>query len=222
MTPFDSQRHHRRSIRLKGHDYAQAGVYFVTICTQGRECLFGEVVNDRMQLNDAGRMMESAWLDLPNRFPTVELDEFVIMPNHMHGIIVIVAADVGAGLVPALGVDLVPTPDATASRATTRVAPTATRPKLGDIVGVYKSITTDEYIVGVKQCGWPRFDRKLLQRNYYEHIIRNERELDAIRRYIANNPLKWALDLDNPANWKRRAVKDTADIVYLYLREAGL
>jgi putative transposase len=268
MTSFDPQRHHRRSIRLKGYDYSQAGAYFVTICTQGRICLLGDVVNDQMELNNAGRLMESVWLDLPNRFSTVELDEFVVMPSHMHGIIVIVdrpihnlegshvptqnetttyeattrvaptaADDVGAGLVLAH--------DAITHRVTTRVTPTTTgnaragtRPapnevthgtttrvtptKLDDIVGAYKSIATDEYIVGVKQWGWPRFDRKLLQRNYYEHISRNERELNAIRQYICDNPLRWALDLDNPANWKRGALNDTADVVYLYLREAGL
>ena len=244
--PFDPQRHHRRSIRLKGYDYAQAGAYFVTICAQGRECFFGEVVNDQVQLNDAGQMMESAWLDLPNRFPHVELDEFVVMPNHMHGIIVIVdraTDDVGAGLVPApKAITNGATPDratpdgATPDGATTRVAPTAIGPTLGDIVGAYKSITTDEYIVGVKQRGWPRFDRKLLQRNYYEHIIRNERELNAIRQYIQNNPLKWALDRDNPTNWKGQGGRgvqlnaltgaptnaSTTDTVEMYLREAGL
>jgi hypothetical protein len=79
-----------------------------------------------------------------------------------------------------------------------------------------------EYIVGVRQRGWPPFDGKVWQRNYYEHIVRNERELNAMRRYIANNPLQWMLDLDHPANWKRRAVQDESDDAYLYLRAAGL
>jgi len=286
MTPFDPQRHHRRSIRLKGYDYTQAGVYFVTICTQARECLFGDVVNDQMRLNDAGQMVESAWLDLPQRFPNVELDEFVIMPNHMHGIILIAVGaglvpapngattatidrattrvaptttpDVGAGLVPALdeattgrattrvaptttpdaGAGLVPALDeATTDRATTRVAPTSppnvgaglvpalgatTRvapTRLGDIVGAYKSITTHEYIVGVRERGWPPFEGKVWQRNYYEHIVRNERELDAIRPYIRNNPLQWALDRDNPAHPHFRSAPDQVE---RYLREAGV
>jgi len=258
MTPFDPQRHHRRSVRLKGYDYAQAGAYFVTICTQARECLFGDVVNDQMRLNDAGQMVESAWLDLPQRFPNVELDEFVIMPNHMHGIILIA---VGAGLVPApngattatidrattrvaptttpdVGAGLVPALDeATTGRATTRVAPTSppnvgaglvpalgatTRvapTRLGDIVGAYKSITTHEYIVGVRERGWPPFEGKVWQRNYYEHIVRNERELDAIRPYIRNNPLQWALDRDNPAHPHFRSAPDQVE---RYLREAGV
>ena len=86
---FDPEKHHRRSIRLKGYDYAQAGAYFVTICTQHRACLFGEVVNGQMQLNDAGRFVEQCWLDIPHHFPHVELEAFVVMPNHVHGIIVI-------------------------------------------------------------------------------------------------------------------------------------
>ena len=82
-------RHHRRSIRLKGHDYTQPGAYFVTICTRDRECLFGHVVNGEMRLNDAGRMVRSVWEGLPDRFSGMELDAFVVMPNHVHGIIVI-------------------------------------------------------------------------------------------------------------------------------------
>ncbi|MBW2704487.1 MAG: transposase, partial [Deltaproteobacteria bacterium] len=86
-------RHHRRSIRLKGYDYGQAGAYFVTICAWDRACLFGDVVEDRMRLNDAGRIAEACWLAIPEHFPLVELDAFVVMPNHVHGIIVI--ADTG-------------------------------------------------------------------------------------------------------------------------------
>jgi putative transposase len=187
---YDPERHHRRSIRLKGYDYSQAGAYFVTICVQGRECLFGEIVGDAMRLSDAGQMVRDVWLGLPDRFPGVELDEFAVMPNHSHGIIVIV----GAGLVPAPDVPRVVQPTAEASRrATTRVAPT-----LGEIVGAFKSITTHEYVMGVRQHGWPPFPGRLWQRDYYEHIIRSEPELDRIRAYIANNPLRWALDMENP------------------------
>jgi len=87
--PYDPTRHHRRSIRLKGYDYSQAGAYFVTICTQDRACLFGKVVNGEMRLNDAGRMVLAEWNMLPERFPHVVLDAFVVMPNHVHGIVVI-------------------------------------------------------------------------------------------------------------------------------------
>ena len=102
----DSAKHRRRSLRLKGYDYAQAGAYFVTICTQDRICLFGEVVDSSMRLNGAGQMLVGLWDDIPARFPDVELDAFVVMPNHLHGVILL--ADGGA----------------TTNRATTRVAPT--------------------------------------------------------------------------------------------------
>ena len=87
--PYDPNRHHRRSIRLKGYDYSQAGAYFITICTQDRACLFGKVVNGEMRLNDAGHMVLAEWNMLPERFPHVVLDAFVVMPNHVHGIVVI-------------------------------------------------------------------------------------------------------------------------------------
>jgi len=95
---YDSERHHRRSIRLKGYDYKQAGAYFVTICTQTRASFFGDVVDGEMQLNDAGRMIEHWWAELNEKFSAVETDEFVIMPNHLHGIIVITDTIVGADL----------------------------------------------------------------------------------------------------------------------------
>ncbi len=80
-------RNHRRSIRVRGYDYSQAGAYFITICTYERACLFGKIVDGKMTLNDAGRMVESCWQDIPDHFPHADLDEFVIMPNHIHGII---------------------------------------------------------------------------------------------------------------------------------------
>jgi len=211
---YDSQKHHRRSIRLKGYDYSQAGAYFVTICVQDRACLFGEVVGDQMHLNDAGRIVLAEWEALPGRFSTVKLDVFGVMPNHLHGIIVIGTAGAGAR------------PGATTG-ATTRVAPTsaavtrpferapvgaglvpapivpapaipAQQPTLGDIVGSFKSLTTDLYIYGVKQLGWPGFRGRLWQRNYHEHIIRTDTSLNCIRQYIRDNPAQWALDPENP------------------------
>jgi REP element-mobilizing transposase RayT len=149
----------------------------VTICTQDRQHVFGEVVDGEMRLNDAGRMALSEWEALPRRFPTIDLDAFVIMPNHVHGIIVITQTPIGA-----------------TTGATTRVAPT-----VGDVVGAFKSITTVLYTRGVKQSGWPPFVGRLWQRNYYEHIIRDERESERIREYILNNPANWATDEDNIA-----------------------
>jgi len=96
---YDPARHHRRSIRLRGYDYTQAGAYFITICTQGREYLFGEVADDEMHLNEYGRIVRDVWFDLPNHVSNVVLDAFVVMPNHVHGIVVIVNGDVvGVGV----------------------------------------------------------------------------------------------------------------------------
>ena len=159
--------------------------------------MFGDSVDGKMKLNDAGRMTSAEWGALPNRFPAVELDAFIIMPNHVHGIIVITNDNVvGAGLVPALNGTTqngIIANGTTANRATTRVAPT-----VGDIVGAYKSITTVLYTRGVTNAGWPPFRGRLWQRNYYEHIIRNEAALNRIRQYIAENPTRWEYDRDNP------------------------
>ena len=177
----------RQSIRLKNYDYAQSGLYFVTICTQNRECLFGDIIDGKMVLNNVGNMIEKWWNIIPERFNMTKLDTFQIMPNHLHGIIVIESNNVGAGFIPAL--------PAHGKRATTRVAPTIT---LGDIIGAFKSLTTHEYVVGVKNNGWKPFDKRLWQRNYYEHVIRNEFDLNKIRKYIVNNPSIWDRDRNNP------------------------
>ena len=338
---FDPERHRRRSMRLKGYDYSQAGAYFVTICTQGRACLFGEVVDGEMRLNDAGRMVVAEWERLPALFPNVVLDAFVVMPNHIHGIVILTdpaddatdgataigatisgattggaatggattrvapttagddatpvgaglvpalstmagddatpvgaglvpalstmagddATPVGAGLVPALstmagddatpvGAGLVPAPSMPAPSTPAQSVPAPSvpapsmpapstpaqsvpapstpapstpapstpaqsvpapsvpapstpalstpAPTLGDVIGAFKSRVTVEYIRGVKTFGWTPFDRRLWQRNYHEHIIRNEEALNRIRRYIVENPIRWAFDRENP------------------------
>lgn len=205
--PHYSGEHHRHSIRLPGYDYSLAGAYFVTIVTQGRVCLFGSVVQGEMMLNDIGRLIEHRWHEIPPHFPNVQLDAFVIMPNHIHGIIIITG--VGAGLVPAQSDSAGLVPAQSDPGATTRVAPTMGNmgvpavgdmgaPTVGDIVGAFKSMTTVEYIRGVKQGLWPPFHRRLWQRNYYEHIIRNERELAAIQQYIRDNPANWKSDAERP------------------------
>lgn len=171
--------HHRRSIRLKGYDYSQAGLYFITICCQDRICRFGHVENEEMILNDAGQMVENEWLKLPERFNNIELHKFVVMPNHFHAILEIV------------GATLVVAPDDTGQPQ--GIAPT--KPKtVGDMVGAFQSIVTVKYIRGVKTLGWQPFNGKLWQRNYYEHIIRNEKSYQRISEYIINNPAKWKDD----------------------------
>jgi len=178
--------HHRHSIRLKGYDYSRAGVYFVTICTQNRRCLFGHVVDWEMVLNDAGRMVETVCGKMPAHYPGIDTDLFQIMPNHIHGIII-----VGAGL-RACPDDYQP---GDKNGQPQGVAPTLS---LSDVVHRFKTLTTKRYTDGVKQHGWPPFPGRLWQRNYFEHIVRNEDELNRIREYITNNPMKWELDRENP------------------------
>ncbi len=182
MTDSSPIRRCRRSIRLQGYDYSQAGAYFVTSCTQGRVCLFGDIADGEMRLNDAGRIVADTWAALPQRFPMINMDDFVIMPNHIHGIII-----VGAGL--ALPSEPPRNLDAPRNRGAASSAPT-----LGDIVRAFKSISA----ISVNRL-LGRQKHSLWQRNYFEHIIRNDKDLDRIRQYIADNPIRWEIDRENPA-----------------------
>ena len=194
--PFNPIIHHRRSIRLKGYDYSQAGAYFITICVQGRKCLFGEIVDGVMILNDSGKMTDNEWCKIPERFRNVQLNEYIIMPNHFHGIVEIV----GATLVVARDNKMVAPENKTIiddeieKGQPQGIAPTGKPKTVGEIVGAFQSITTVEYIRGVKQLNWRPFDGKLWQRNYYEHIIRDERSCLRICDYIINNPKNWKTD----------------------------
>ena len=183
MAPYDPDRHYRRSIRLKGYDYTQPGAYFVTICTHQRTPLFGQVVDGEMILNAFGEIVREEWFKTAQIRPYVELydDEFIVMPNHIHGIIRIVAD---------------PTAVVGARR---RRAPTVEqfgKPVPGSIptiVRAFKSAVTKRINQLRGTPGAP-----VWQRNYYEHIIRTERTLIAIRRYIIENPARWSLDRYNP------------------------
>lgn len=190
---YNPEAHRRRSIRLKNYDYSRSGAYFVTVCTQKKECLFGEIVNGEMQLNNAGTMIGKWWNETAVKFSNIELDASVIMPNHFHAVVVIVGATLCGR--PALCGHPVLQGQSPESGQPHRVAPT-----LGNIVDWFKTMTTNEYIRNVRQHNWPRFDAKVWQRNYYEHIVRNDDELNHIREYIANNPAKWAEDEENPGN----------------------
>lgn len=189
MMSYDPDRHHRRSIRLKGYDYAQSGAYFVTIVTQGRACLFGRVVNGQMQLNDAGSMAEACWLAIPEHFPFVELDAFAIMPNHIHGIIVITAVGANNHSPPPPHSPLPPQSPQTFRSPSQTVGSIIRGFKIG--VTKWFRANTDVYVV------W--------QRNYYEHIIRDEPALQRIRHYIAANPAHWTDDSENPDALGRRS-----------------
>jgi REP element-mobilizing transposase RayT len=203
MMNHNSEKHHRRSIRLKGYDYTQPGAYFVTICTHDRACLFGEVVDGQMRLNELGRLVEWTWQDLPNHVANIELDAFVVMPNHVHGIIVIVGAgSVGAGSEPAPTIATTQSiPANTTTIVTTQSAPTivtaqsvpAKRYGLPEIVRQFKTFSARRINEHRQTPG-----ASVWQRNYYEHIVRDEKSLDCIRQYIAENPSRWHLDRDNP------------------------
>jgi len=173
--------HQRKSIRLEGYDYSKSGAYFVALCTQNRALLF--------EPEPVGTMIQCWWDKLPGKFLGIQTDAFVITPNHVHGIIITVGAD-------------------------PRVGPGQSRgiaPALGRIVQWFKTMTTNEYIHSVKEGVWTPFPGKLWQRNYYEHIVRNQREMDAIRQYIINNPLNWLLDRDNPNNRANRSTHNETD-----------
>ncbi len=192
---YDPDIHRRRSIRLKDYDYSQAGAYFVTICTQNKECVFGDVVGGEMRLNDAGFMIAGWRNKIPTKFAQVETDQQIIMPNHFHGIISIVGAapcrcPAIKGNRPSKNADNIIN---TNTRYKTG-QPHGVAPTLGDVMDWFKTMTTNEYIAGVNQKGWSRFAGKLWQRNYYEHIIRNEVELNRIREYIINNLVNWETD----------------------------
>ncbi len=180
---YNSDKHHRRSIRIKGYDYSQDGLYYITVCAQNRICLFGKIDNGKMILNDVGKMLENEWLKLAERFKNIVLHEYVVMPNHCHAILEIV----GASLVVA------------PNNGNTQIIgqPQGIAPTIGDIIGAFKSITTMEYIRGVKNGIWQPFNKKLWQRNYWdywEHIIRNEKSYIQISEYIINNPENWKND----------------------------
>jgi putative transposase len=172
----------RKRLRLAEFDYRSAGFYYVTLCTQGRLCLFGEILNAKMLLNDAGKMIHDVWTNLPNHFPNIQLDSFVIMPNHFHAIVIIKEI---TDIFREFG---------TAQR------PSPTNASLSDIIRNFKTYTTWSYINGVHENNWAPFEKKLWQRAFYEHIIRNEASLLKIQQYIIDNPLKWKNDKENPDN----------------------
>ena len=214
---FDSEKHHRRSLRIKNRDYSRNGYYFVTICSRNRENIFAEFCvgvglaptpdsynngqghpqgaplhkenTPTLLLTTVGRIIEKNWRKITNR--NVKTDAFVIMPNHVHGIIIIKPHSlyVGAGLAPAL--------DSGQPRGLPLQHKTV--PTLGDIIGAFKSRCIRDYLKYIDENDLNE-SAKIWQRNYYEHIIRDRKELAAIRNYIKSNPANWAADEENPIN----------------------
>ena len=185
---YNPKIHHRESMRLKNYDYSQDGYYFTTICAKNKIECFGEIIDGKMVLNECGKIVEKCWYDLPNHYHNCRLDEFIIMPNHNHGIVIIDNGVVETGLKPirmdksVVGMGLKPIPTG------------VKRYSLSEIIRAFKTFSS----------------RKINEQNpnlifrwqlrFYDHIIRNEKSLDKIREYIVNNPLKWELDRNNPEN----------------------
>jgi putative transposase len=164
----------RKPLRLQGYDYGQNGAYYITVCTYQRTCLFGDIINGEMVLNDEGRIIEAEWLRTPLLRNDVLLDEFIIMPNHVHMILFFVGGDCIAPPMQPHG--------------TMQSSPT-----LGTIMRGFKSSCTKQ-INHYRQTS----NQPVWQRGYHDHIVRNEHDLNRIRQYIINNPLQWADDTENP------------------------
>jgi putative transposase len=175
--------YHRRSIRLDDYDYSQRGAYFVTISSHRHRPIFGIVSDGEMILNAVGKMIETWWWELTNKFRVLDTDAHIVMPNHFHGILMIVGADLR--VCPAYDID----------RHNVGAHAGAPLPR---IMQWFKTMTTNHYIRGAKTGAWPRFSGKLWQRNYFEHIIRSEKSLNAVREYIEANPARWSNDPENP------------------------
>jgi len=173
--------HHRKSIRLHDYDYSKAGMYFITICTFSRNCLFGEIKNGRMILNENGRYADECWVKIPEHFPDARLHGHVVMPNHVHGIIEI-TGDAGGG--ENVGVqNFEPLRPPAKKNEFQKIIPRS----IGSIVRGYKIGVTKWFRVNTDiQTVW--------QRNFWEHIIRNQRAYENISNYIENNPVKWNED----------------------------
>jgi REP element-mobilizing transposase RayT len=191
---YNREIHHRRSIRLKGFDYSSPGYYFITICTQNRECFFGRISQGMLKLNEAGKMIEIEWKNLTKQFNYIRLDSFIIMPNHLHGIINIT----GGPPFGSINEYYLNHEEITKNLNLIKNTSGTLKNSIGRIIQRFKSISTVKYIESVRLHHWPFFEKHLWQKNFHDHIIRNMEELKTMRRYIMNNPMKWESDKDNP------------------------
>jgi len=196
--PHDPHEHHRQSIRLGGYDYTNAGMYFVTICVDDQSFLFGRIAGEAMVLSAVGQIILRTWEELPSHYTGVEVDRFVVMPNHVHGIIVLTTGYRGPGVVP--------------FREGPRHVEGQKVLSLGDVVMRFKSLAYTAYRknTGISRSFW--------QKNYYEHIIRDGQSLGRVRYYIMNNPRRWRMDPENPSHEQEdpiavwlRTMEDDAD-----------
>jgi len=188
-------RGNRRSIRLRGYNYSLPGAYFVTVCAYRKQMLFGEIISGQMRMSHVGRVVETRWLSLPDHFDYVTLDEFVIMPNHFHAIAMVLGDDIDRTID---GSDRYVDDVVGARHASPGddacVVPTGPRPRsLAALIGSFKSAVTKQ----VHEAGYG-LGSPVWQRNYYEHIVRDEASLNRIREYISANPVRWEFDRENP------------------------
>jgi REP element-mobilizing transposase RayT len=243
--PYDPEIHHRRSIRLKGYDYASPGWYYLTICTYERRFLFGEIIRDQMRPSEIGSIAHECWCEIPKHFPHAALDVSVVMPNHLHGIIIIGGESaIRTGTtrrargachgMPVQGSDGMAMPSCPGRRAAFGQPVPGS---LATMVGQFKqavvrrvqaghdpaaTVESDASYGHDTACpkGTPWHARTVAQgalahiwhKNYYEHIIRSEKELNRIREYICTNPLRWRYDVENPASG-REAVDDIEELL---------
>ena len=210
---YDPKIHHRRSIRLKGYDYSKKGLYYVTICVQNRKCLFGNIVNKKMILNDAGKMIEKWYFELENKYPNMKCREHIVMPNHFHCIIEILDDNKTDTHVSDAHVSDIHASDAHVGtslrgRPVSDGRPVRPKPSYGpdnkkfnaslfDMMDWFKTMTTNEYIRGVKNKNWDRFEKRLWQLRYWDRIIRDKNGYIRISNYINNNPANWDDDRFN-------------------------
>ena len=158
---YNVNKNNRKNIRLKNYNYQQDGLYFVTICIKNREHLLGKISNNEYFIYDSGVMIQSVWNNLSQYYQGVKSHDFVVMPNHIHGIIELKNSDM----------------------------------TLSEIIQRFKTFTTYQYINGVHHENWKSFNKRLWQRNYHEHIIRNDESLGKLQQYILNNPMQWKNDI---------------------------
>ena len=192
QSKYDPAIHHRRSIRLQGYDYSRAGMYFITLCCDNRRCLFGRVENGQMLLNEAGRVADACWLEIPTHFPNAVLHAHVIMPNHVHGIVELSSRPNGA-VGPVGAENFLPLRAQPQRNEFQKMIPKS----IGSIVKGYK-IGVTKWFRNRDSDSVNDSSVKVWQRSYYEHIIRDERAYQAISTYIRNNPLKWGRDKFHP------------------------
>lgn len=200
MPKFDPKKHHRRSIRLKNYDYSSAGAYYVTIVTFRRDILFGEILNGEMKLNQAGKIVQAELLELEKRLAYIQLGAFIIMPNHIH-IIIFILTPIGAtrlGFSKTNFIESSLQKETTKSNEGSPLLPRGPKPaSLGTIISQFKSRVTKR-LWNIKSLK----NTPIWQRNYYEHIIRDEKDLQNKTDYIEANPMLWDEDDENPINLK--------------------